>query len=180
MALLHRRAAEWLSGNGYVDAAVDHAMAAGNSDHAAALVQASWLRYFDAGLGTTVRGWLRTLESSPAAHNTTTVVTSAWMAAVSGQKEEMDRRLMQLSDISDGAALPDGTKSVESVVAMIHGLFGYDGPLDMLASARRATELEEEWQHAVVRRRQHSTWSRQLRGWRPERRSGRASQGRPQ
>ena len=142
VALLHRRAAEWLSENGYVDAAVDHAMAAGNSDHAAALVQASWLRYFDAGLGTTVRGWLRTLESSPAAHNTTTVVTSAWMAAVSGQKEEMDRRLMQLSDISDGAALPDGTKSVESVVAMIHGLFGYDGPLDMLASARRATELE--------------------------------------
>ena len=142
--LLHRRAAEWLSENGYVDAAVDHAMAAGNSDHAAALVQASWLRYFDAGLGTTVRGWLRTLESSPAAHNTTTVVTTAWMAAVSGQREEMDRRLAQLGEVSDNAALPDGTKSVESVVTMIHGLFGFDGPVDMLASARRATELERD------------------------------------
>ena len=27
---------------------------------------------------------------------------------------------------------------------MIHGLFGFDGPVDMLACARRATQLEED------------------------------------
>jgi LuxR family maltose regulon positive regulatory protein len=143
-AMLHGRAAEWLSENGYIDAAVAHAMAAGDSNQAAALVQASWLRYFDAGRGSTVRGWLRALESSAAAENTTTAVTAAWMAALSGQKEEMDRRLAQLSKVSDDMALPDGTKSAESVVALIRGLFGFGGPAEMLASAQRAAELETD------------------------------------
>ena len=142
--MLHGRAAEWFSDNGYIDAAVAHAISAGDSDHAAALVEASWLRYFDAGLGTTVGGWLRALESSAAAENTNTVVTTAWMAALSGQKEEMNRRLAQLSNVSDGVALPGGTKSVESVVTMIRGMFGFGGPVDMLASARRAAELETD------------------------------------
>jgi LuxR family transcriptional regulator, maltose regulon positive regulatory protein len=142
--ILHGRAADWLGENGYVDAAVEHALAAGKSDYAASLVQASWLRYFDAGLGTTVRGWLRAFESSAADQNTAAVVTAAWMAALSGEQEEMRRRLAQLSIVSDNAPLPDGTKSVESAVALIRGLFGFDGPDDMLASARRAAELETD------------------------------------
>jgi LuxR family maltose regulon positive regulatory protein len=142
--LLHGRAAQWLSENGYVDAAVQHALAAGKSDQAASLTQANWLPYFDAGLGTTVGGWLRALQSSPAAQSTPTVVTAAWMAALSGDREEMYRCLEQLSSLSDDAALPDRTKSVESAVALIRGLFGFDGPSIMLASARRAIELETD------------------------------------
>ena len=142
--MLHGRAADWLSENGYVDAAVEHALAAGNSDHAASLVQSCWLQYFDAGLGTTVRRWLRALEASAANQGAATNVTAAWMAALSGQREEMDRRLDQLSTLSDDAALPDGTRSVESAVALIRGLFGFGGPLDMLASAQRAAELETD------------------------------------
>jgi LuxR family transcriptional regulator, maltose regulon positive regulatory protein len=142
--MLHGRAADWLTENGYVDAAIEHAMAAGRSDRAASLVQASWLKYFDAGLGTTVRGWLRALDSSPASQDATTLVTAAWMAALSGQRAEMDRLLAQLSDAANHVALPDGTTSVESVIAMIRGLFGFGGPRDMLASARRAAELETD------------------------------------
>jgi LuxR family transcriptional regulator, maltose regulon positive regulatory protein len=144
IALLHAHAAEWLSENGYVDAAVEHALAAGKSDEAAALVQASWMGYFDAGMGSTVRGWLRALGSSAAAHNTNTVVTAAWMAALTGQKEEMDRGLAQLSTLSNDVALPDGTKSVESAVALIRGMFGFGGPVEMLGSAQRAAELETD------------------------------------
>jgi LuxR family maltose regulon positive regulatory protein len=141
--MLHGRAADWLSENGYVDAAVEHALAAGNSDHAASLVQSCWLQYFDAGLGTTVRRWLRALESA-ANQNAATIVTAAWMAALSGQREEMNRRLDQLNTVSHDGALPDGTRSVESAVALIRGLFGFGGPLDMLASAQRAAELETD------------------------------------
>jgi LuxR family maltose regulon positive regulatory protein len=141
-AMLHGRAADWLSENGHIDAAIEHALAAGDGDRAASLVQASWFRYFNAGLGTTVRGWLRALESSAADGNTATVVTAAWMAALSGEKEEMDRRLEQLGNISSDVALPDGTRSVESVITLIRGLFGFGGPVDMLAAARRAAELE--------------------------------------
>ena len=141
-AMLHGRAADWLSSNGHIDDAIEHALAAGDGDRAASLVQASWFRYFNAGLGTTVRGWLRALESSAADGNTATVVTAAWMAALSGEKEEMDRRLEQLGNISSDVALPDGTRSVESVITLIRGLFGFGGPVDMLAAARRAAELE--------------------------------------
>jgi LuxR family maltose regulon positive regulatory protein len=142
-AMLHGRAAEWLSENGYVEDAVEHALAAGKAEHAANLVNANWLRYFDAGLGTTVQRWLRALDASAADHSTAYVVTAAWMAALSGNREEMDRRLAQLSNnASDYVRLPDGTKSVESVVALIRGLFGFDGPLDTLAFATRAAELE--------------------------------------
>jgi LuxR family maltose regulon positive regulatory protein len=142
--MLHGRAAQWLSENGYIDAAVQHALAADKSDQAASLMQANWLRYFDAGLGTTVGGWLRALQSSPAAQSTPKVVTAAWMAALSGDREEMYRCLEQLSSLSADAALPDRTKSVESAVALIRGLLGFDGPSIMLASARRAIELETD------------------------------------
>ena len=94
-AMLHGRAADWLSENGHIDAAIEHALAAGDGDRAASLVQASWFGYFDAGLGSTVRGWLRTLQSSASDDSTAAVVTAAWMAALSGEKEEMDRRLAQ-------------------------------------------------------------------------------------
>lgn len=144
VAMLHSRAAEWLSENGYVDAAVEHALAAGESEQAATLVQASWLQYFDAGLGTTVRRWVRALDSSVADLNPGTVITAAWIAALSGDKEEMNRRLEQLSNLSDDVALADGTKSVESVMSLIRGLVGFGGPTDMLAAAKRAAELETD------------------------------------
>jgi LuxR family transcriptional regulator, maltose regulon positive regulatory protein len=140
--MLHGRAADWLTDNDYVDAAIEHALASGNGDRAASLVQRSWIRYFDAGLGTTVRSWLRALEATAANDNMPAAVTAAWMAALSGEQEEMNRRLAQLSRLPQNVSLPDGTKSVESAAALIRGLFGFDGPLDMLVSAQRAAELE--------------------------------------
>ena len=62
---LHQRAADWLSKNGYVVEAVPHALSAGALDQAASLVQANWLRYFDAGLAITVRGWLHAWRHQP-------------------------------------------------------------------------------------------------------------------
>ncbi|HEX7210460.1 MAG TPA: hypothetical protein VF241_06045, partial [Propionibacteriaceae bacterium] len=141
IAMLHGRAAKWLSENGYVDAAIEHALAAGNSDDAAALVQASWMQYVDSGLGSTVRRWISALRSSVAAENTNTLVTAAWIAALSGEIDEMQQLLKQLSSTSNHGMLPDEAQSVESTVALIRGLFGFDGPVEMLAAARRAAEL---------------------------------------
>ena len=144
VAMLHGRAAKWLSENGYIDAAVEHSLAAGESEYAAALVQTSWMNYVDSGLASTVRGWVRALRSSTASENTNTLVTAAWMAPLSGEIEEMHRLLKQLDNVSDNSVLPDGTKSVESVGALIRGMFGFGGPVEMLANARRAAELEAD------------------------------------
>ena len=113
-------------------------------DQAASLVQANWLRYFDAGLAITVRGWLHDLEASTADESCATIVTAAWMAALSGDHEELSRRLAQLDITDQRGPLPDGTKSAESAAALIRGLFGFGGPLEMLASARRAAALETD------------------------------------
>ena len=94
-----------------VDAAVHHAMAAGNSDHAAALVQASWLRYFDAGLGsfcTLLAPDFGVFTRRAQYDNRCDVSLDGGSL---GQREEMGRRLVQLNDVADDAVLPDGTKS---------------------------------------------------------------------
>jgi LuxR family maltose regulon positive regulatory protein len=141
---LHQRAADWLSSNGYVVEAVPHALSAGAVDQAASLVQANWLRYFDAGLAITVRGWLKALEASTADESCATIVTAAWMAALSGDHDKLSRRLAQLDITEHRGRLPDGTKSAESAAALIRGLFGFGGPLEMLASARLAATLETD------------------------------------
>jgi LuxR family maltose regulon positive regulatory protein len=44
--------------------------------------------------------------------------------------------------VDDCGVLPDGTQSVDSAVALIRGIFGFGGPVDMLTASRRAIELE--------------------------------------
>jgi len=144
IAMLHNRAAEWMSEHGYVDDAFEHALAAGESHRAAELVQMNWLQYVDSGLGSTVRSWIRELKSSAAGDDVNTLVTAAWMAALSGEVEEMSQLLKQLDNVGNGGVLPDGTRSVESAVALIRGIFGFGGPVDMLAAARLAVVLETD------------------------------------
>jgi LuxR family maltose regulon positive regulatory protein len=64
------------------------------------------------------------------------------MAGLAGDEATLAAQLAALEEFRDHGPLPDGTHSVESALAMIQGLFGYGGPEEMLAGARRAVELE--------------------------------------
>ena len=139
---LHDRAAEWFAAHGFVDEAVGHAIAAGSVTRASQLVQANWLRYVGAGRAATVDGWLQELpqfEAEPAA-----LVTAAWMAVIRGDEATVNRLLLALAETDDTNPLPDGTRSVESAVALIQGVSGYGGPQQMAAAAQRAAELETD------------------------------------
>src|SRR4029077_7872428 len=68
----------------------------------------------------------------------------AWMAALFGQEEKLNKLLTELEEFPDVGPLPDGARSVESAIAMIRGLFGYGGPVEMAAAAKRAVELEND------------------------------------
>ena len=143
---LHGRAAEWFVSRGHIDEAVEHRLAAGSIDGAARLVHANWLTYVDAGRAATVSGWLESMgpeapSTSPAAR-----VTAAWMSALVGNESALGEHLAALADIGDHGPLPDGTRSVESAVALIRAIFGYDGPLETMKAARRAVELETDAQ----------------------------------
>jgi LuxR family maltose regulon positive regulatory protein len=75
------------------------------------------------------------------------------MAAMTGDPEALTDHLKALEEVKDIGPLPDGTRSVESATAMIRGVFGYDGPLEMTAGAERAMELETDGRspyHAIA------------------------------
>ena len=143
---LHARAAEWFSVHGLVPEAITHWLAAGRAPDAAELVQANWLRFVDAGQAATVQGWLDVLgpgDGAPPAH-----VTAAWMAGLAGDEQAMARHLRALDGLDDYGPLPDGSRSIESATAQMRAILGFGGPVDMMAAARRAAQLETDGRSA--------------------------------
>jgi LuxR family maltose regulon positive regulatory protein len=141
---LHARAARWFRDHGHIDEAIKHALAGGVSAEAALLMQANWLTYVDAGRAMTVRGWLDALGPPSITADPASGVVEAWMAALFGDETSLADHLQALSELQDYGPLPDGSRSVESAIAMIQGLFGYGGPVEMLAGAQRAVEIETD------------------------------------
>jgi LuxR family maltose regulon positive regulatory protein len=141
---LHAKAARWFRDNGHTDEAVMHSLASGSTSDAALLVQANWLKYVEVGRGGKVRDWLRSLGTSSIATDPAARVTAAWMAALSGDRAALEAHLTALEELKDEGPLPDGTRSVESAMSMIQGIFGYGGPIEMMTGAQRAVELETD------------------------------------
>jgi LuxR family transcriptional regulator, maltose regulon positive regulatory protein len=139
---LHERAARWYLTNGHVGEALIHLGAAGLRTEAAQLVQANWLTFVDAGRAPTVLSWMQSLGRNPAAPVPSEEVTAAWMAAIFGDEAGLARHLRTLEEFADLGPLPDGCRSVESAVNLIHTVFGYGGPLEMRAAGERAAALE--------------------------------------
>lgn len=141
-ATLHARAADWFTGQGDVEEAVKHFMAAGDTAAAASLVQRHWLHFVDAGRITTVLGWSAAIGASDDPVEPAASVTSAWLAALVGDESSLADRMSALDAFRDLGPLPDGSRSVESAMVMIDSLFGYGGPQRMLQGAQRAAALE--------------------------------------
>ena len=97
---------------------------------AARLIQANWLTFVDAGRAPTVASWLQSLGRNPTGPDPDEEVTAAWMAALFGDVAGLARHVQSLEGYADHGPLPDGSRSVESAVSLIHGLFGYGGPVD--------------------------------------------------
>ncbi len=143
---LHARAAEWFASRGHTDEAIQHLLAAGDTENASVLIQASWLTYVDAGRGATVVRWLESMGSPDSSATPAARVTAAWMAALVGNESLLSDHVAALAELGDYGPLPDGTRSVESAIALIGGLFGYGGPVETMAAARRAVEIETDSQ----------------------------------
>ncbi|MDN5762231.1 MAG: hypothetical protein L0H41_07945, partial [Microlunatus sp.] len=143
--LLHERASDWFEAHGFADEAIRHAIAAGATIRVSRLIEANWIGYVGAGRAATVDAWLAALrtpggtEPDPAA-----LVTTAWLAMVRGDEAAVNESLRVLDGIEDDHPLPDGTRSVESAVALIRGMSGYGGPSELHTSAERAVQLETD------------------------------------
>jgi len=150
---LHRRGARWFAARDDVEQAVHHLIEAGDLEQAAALIQKNWVRFFDAGRTSTIAMWLRAFRGTAADDSAPVVVTAAWLAALTGDRQELRRREAALESMTWTDPLPDGTRSARSVLLLIRGLFGFTGPDRMLDDAQRAILLEPDpsspW-HAVA------------------------------
>jgi LuxR family transcriptional regulator, maltose regulon positive regulatory protein len=153
LPMLHARAAQWFRAEGHLEEALTHLLASGDTEDAARVLQANWMAFVDAGHTATVLRWSAALDRPSIASDPASGVTAAWMAGLAGDEATLTAQVAALGEFRDHGPLPDGTHSVESALSMIQGLFGYGGPEEMLAGARRAVELETTAgspQHAIA------------------------------
>ncbi len=140
--LLHRRAAAAFASRRQFGEAVEHALAAGDTDAAARLVTAIGLPTFFAGRGGTLEHWLRAFDEDVYERHPPLAVLSAWFNALAGRPAEADR-LARIVERSTFVGPPgDGTASFQSGRSMLEALMCRRGPDDALANAAFAADQE--------------------------------------
>ena len=140
--VLHERASEWFERAGLVEAAIHHAIAAGEFARAGFLVARHWLGYALSGQTTLLERWLAALPEDLISDDAALILVRAWISALQGRSEESERFLALAEGRSYKGMLPDGSASVELNVAIVRALFGYGGVQAEVAAARHADELE--------------------------------------
>lgn len=142
--ILHKRASEWFEQAGIVEAAINHAVTAGELARVGLLVARHWFDYVAGGQTATLERWLAALPEDLVNGDPALALVRAWIFALYGRREESERFLALAEDIPYEGKLPDGSASVEAGVALVRALFGYGGVQIMVAAAQRAEELEPE------------------------------------
>jgi LuxR family transcriptional regulator, maltose regulon positive regulatory protein len=136
--VLHRRAAAWHQATGEVEAAIDHATAAGDFAEAATLIAGHWLAYFRRGRDATVERWLGRLPDDVIAADPVIAVHTAWIRGHRGaSKQELDRWLGAV-EASDQELLP---REVAFVLALTRAVHTFNDVGRSLQAARRTVEL---------------------------------------
>jgi LuxR family transcriptional regulator, maltose regulon positive regulatory protein len=141
---LHARASSWYRRRGSAEEAITHALAAGDTAGAIAVLAESWPGLMAKGQIVEFQTWLnsigdgRILASPVAAH------CAAWCAALSGDQESLTRWLAVIDTGGHDGPLPDGMQSLKSSAALLHGVFGFDGIRLMRESATVSVDLETD------------------------------------
>jgi LuxR family maltose regulon positive regulatory protein len=141
--ILHGRASVWSEGAGFFEGAIRQAIAATDYERVSLLIARHWFGYAVTGQSATVEGWLESLPEGQTIQDAALVLVKAWLCALSGRREETQNLLTLAESIPHEGPLPDGTASVESGVATVRAIFGFDGVQDMLEAARQAVALED-------------------------------------
>jgi LuxR family transcriptional regulator, maltose regulon positive regulatory protein len=142
--VLHRRASAWYRQAGSADEAIEHAIAADDRAGVIDLLARHWHTYVASGRTAAVRGWVRRLGDGAIGADPVAAHCAAWSAAASGDRESVRRWLRVMAASARDGPLPDGMGSLESSVALLQGLCGFDGLEPMRRSAQRAAELESD------------------------------------
>jgi LuxR family maltose regulon positive regulatory protein len=113
---LHRRASEWCEHNGLISEAVSHALASGNVERAADLIE--WIAWTTLIRGEirTLRGWLDRLPDELTRSRPQLGVLYAWALALSGESEGIEPFFRSV----DVQNVPGEVAAVRAYVASLH------------------------------------------------------------
>lgn len=142
VADLHHRAADWFEGEGIVEAAVEHRLAAGDTERAAALIEPIAQPMYRSGRAATLRRWFGWLEEHDAiAGHPPLAVLAAWLFAMSGDAARAERWAVAAETSPYDGSLPDGSPSLDAWITVTRALRCVDGVGPMRADAERAVAL---------------------------------------
>ncbi len=93
---LHRRACRWYTDNGQMDEAVNHALAADDTEWAADLIEQCGRSVVTRGEFNTLSVWLRTLPDQLVRSRPHLCIYDAWVLSVSGKFDDAESRLQDI------------------------------------------------------------------------------------
>jgi LuxR family maltose regulon positive regulatory protein len=147
---LHLRAASWCERNGWASAAVEHALAAGDVEWAARLVEHNTQALFQRSEGATVNRWLTALPTGLVRSRPRLSLARAIWALISGRVDEIEPLL---TDAERAFATADHAHEPSAEEAA-RGLANVPGTVAMLRAelARQRGDVEHTIQFAQLAR----------------------------
>jgi LuxR family transcriptional regulator, maltose regulon positive regulatory protein len=139
---LHGRAAAWYADAGRPELAIEHAIASGDTDAAARLVEAATLQTYLLGHGDRLGQWLGTFDASVFERRPTLAFGAALVHALSGRPEAAERMANVVERATSDEAPVNGAASFESARAMLRATMVRDGLEDAFANASAAVVAE--------------------------------------
>jgi len=140
--VLHRRASEWFEQAGDMDRAIRHAIEARDLDRASRLITSSYLNQLEWGRMATVASWVEQLGDDAVHSDAGLAVVKAWTMHFLGRHDDAFQAIEAARRTANYDHQPDGAVSIESSVALMTAAFPGGDVGAMVASARRAFELE--------------------------------------
>ena len=171
LAALHRRASAWYAGQGLIDEAIKHALAAGDGSGAAQLVEAQVLRAYEQEQMVQLEGWLRLLPKEQLQGSPRLLFATAWILQAQGRLTDLPQllsaaeRLLATSDMHDGDDPQYRLLQALIAIGWSHFQFFTGQAQASLESARAALEwLPPAEAHLTSQAMQYLVWSKQATG----------------
>jgi LuxR family maltose regulon positive regulatory protein len=143
-AILHTRAADWHLEMGSHDGAIEHYVAAGQVERAAAVIAAGWYGHLEASGPDAVLAWLRRLPDELLASDVRMLLVRAWALSDLNLHDQAVDAIVRAAITDDtGGPLPDGLSSIESSLVMLRATYPRGDVGAALSAASRAVELEK-------------------------------------
>jgi LuxR family transcriptional regulator, maltose regulon positive regulatory protein len=140
---LHRRASEWCAATGDEEAAIRHAMAAGDTARAAELVWASFPAFFTRGRLDTLQGWLEGFSIDQVAASAPLALTSAW-CCTEARGDLVAHCLSLAQRASSPPSEPGAPDSIASGITTLRAALGRDGLAQMGRDAAEGFRMEPD------------------------------------